>query len=370
MVLHYLLELALRVGIIYVGIGAGMLLQKWSKADQVGKWILFVGLNIFTPILLIMVFLSIDTFTGVNWWLIASMTVVGTMVPMILNSILIKLKEISNAKKKASMSDEEVSTIEEISMAQKGAEITSSGFMNALFFPFPIIIGILPSQYQAEGILAASLYLLAQTILRNSFGVYLGIHYGTNSDLSSKKSIFQILKRLLLFPPTIGMIIGLILRFTIGYVNMDTQQILLGLIDESLILFFTTGFVETKVHIASEIFRDFTMVLMLVIVGLSFRFPKKEEWKEPVLLRGIFSRFGGGLLSIVPIFFIPIPLVAKIPLIIQTMAPPAVANSAYAKFFKLDELLTSRFIAIMTIIALIFLPAEIALLVWFGTGIL
>jgi predicted permease len=345
MAVHYLLELAIRVGVIYVGIGAGILLQKWSKADKAGRWILFVGINFFTPLLLILVFLNIETFTDVNWWLIASMTVVGLIVPMVINRLLIKREEISIAKKKASMNDEEVSTIEEISMAQKGAELTSSGFMNALFFPFPIIIGILPDHLQAEGLLAASLYLLAQTILRNSLGVYMGIHYGANSNFVSKKSIFKILRGLILFPPTIGMIVGLILRFTIG-------------------------FVDTSTNVVADIFRDATMVLMLVIVGLSFRFPKKEEWKEKVLIRGVVSRFGGGLLSIVPIFFIPIPLVAKIPLIIQTMAPPAVANSAYAKYFKLDELLTSRFIAILTIIALIFLPAEIALLVWFGGGIL
>ena len=345
MAIHYLLELTIRVGIIYIGIGAGILLQKWSKSDQVGKWILFVGLNIFTPLLLILVFLNIETFTDVNWWLIASIASLGLIVPMIINRILIKKEEISIAKKKASLSDEEASGIEEISLAQKGAELTSSGFMNALFFPFPIIIGILPDHLQAEGLLAASLYLLAQTILRNSLGVYMGIHYGTNSNSGSKRSVLKILRGLILFPPTIGMIVGLILRFTIG-------------------------FVDTSANVTADIFRDATMVLMLIIVGLSFRFPKKEEWKEKVLFRGIISRFGGGLLSIIPIFFIPLPLVAKIPLIIQTMAPPAVANSAYAKYFELDELLTSRFIAILTIIALIFLPAEIALLVWFGGGIL
>ncbi|MHA1550927.1 MAG: AEC family transporter [Candidatus Heimdallarchaeaceae archaeon] len=345
MAIHYLLELTIRVGVIYIGIGAGILLQKWSKADQVGKWILFVGLNIFTPLLLILVFLNIETFSDVNWWLIASIASLGLIVPMIINRILIKKEEISIAKKKASLSDEESSSIEEISLAQKGAELTSSGFMNALFFPFPIIIGILPDHLQAEGLLAASLYLLAQTILRNSLGVYMGIHYGTNSNSDSKRSVLKILRGLILFPPTIGMIVGLILRFTIG-------------------------FVDTSTNITADIFRDATMVLMLIIVGLSFRFPKKEEWKEKVLIRGIISRFGGGLLSIVPIFFMPVPLVAKIPLIIQTMAPPAVANSAYAKYFKLDELLTSRFIAILTIIALIFLPGEIALLVWFGGGIL
>jgi len=345
MALHYLLELTIRIGIIYVGIAAGIFLKKWSRADQVGKWILFVGLNIFVPLLLILVFLNIETFTDVNWWLIASIASVGLIVPMIINLILIKREEISITKKKTSMLDEEISNIEEISMAQKGAELTSSGFMNALFFPFPIIIGILPDHLQAEGLLAASLFLLAQTILRNSLGVYLGIHYGTNSNPGSKKSVIKILRGLVLFPPTIGMIVGLILRFTIG-------------------------FVDTSTNVTADIFRDVTMVLMLIIVGLSFRFPKKEEWKEKVLVRGVISRFGGGLLSVITIFLIPIPLVAKIPLIIQTMAPPAVANSAYAKFFKLDELLTSRFIAILTIIALIFLPVEIVLLHCFGEGIL
>lgn len=350
MAIHYLVELTIRVGMIYAGIIAGILLQRWSKADQIGKWLLFVGLNILTPLLLILVFLEIETFSDVNWWIIAGICVIGLFVPILLNMVLLRGKDVNKA--------------------QKGAEFNSSGFMNALFFPFPIIIGILPDHLQAEGLLAASLYLLAQTILRNTYGVYLGIHYGSNSNPDSRQSIFKILKGLILFPPTIGMIVGLILRFTIGYVNIDTQFQILSSVKESLITQFSTGFIGIKSNLASDIFRDTTMVIMLIIVGLSFKFPKREEWKDPTLIRGIVSRFGGGLFSIIPIFFIPIPLVAKIPLIIQSMAPPAVANSAYAKYFKLDELITSRYIAILTIIALVFLPAEIALLVWYGTPIL
>ncbi|MHA1397351.1 MAG: AEC family transporter, partial [Candidatus Heimdallarchaeaceae archaeon] len=223
-----------------------------------------------------------------------------------------------------------------LTKAQMGAELNATGFMNALFYPFPIIIGILPPELQAEGLLAASLFLLIQTFYRNTFGVVLGIIYGSNSG----KSIFNIFKGLLLFPPTLGMVFGLILRFVIGYV--DTTEVL-----------------------ALDIFRDVTMVIMLAIVGLSFKFPKKEEWKEIAIFRGVFTRFGGGLLSSLIIFFLPISIIAQIPLIIQSLAPPAVANSAYAKYFKLDEVLTSRYIALLTLVALVFLPLEIAiLLLW------
>ena len=48
----------------------------------------------------------------------------------------------------------------------------------------------------------------------------------------------------------------------------------------------------------------------------------------------------------------------------------AVNNSAYAKFFELDEILTSRFITILTLIALMFLPIEIAILMWWQQAIL
>ena len=319
--MHYLVDLTIRVVVIYAGIAAGFFLQKWSHAEKAGKWLLFVGLNILTPILLIFVSLNIESFSNVNWWYIVLITTVSMLVSMIIDWIMIRKKEIPND--------------------QKGAELCATGFMNGLFYPFPILIGILPKELQAEGLLAASLFLVVQMIYRNSFGLYLGIRFGTNSH----KSILKIIKDLILFPPTIGMIIGLILRFSIG--QFDTSD-----------------------KLAMDIFRDGTMVIMLILVGLGFKLPKKEEWKQIALFRGIFSRFGGGLLTTLMIVFLPIPLITKIPTIIQSMSPPAVANSAYAKYFGLDEVLTSRYIALLTIIALLFLPAEIALLVWWQQSIL
>jgi predicted permease len=315
--MHYLSELTLRVAFIYGGIIGGFLLQKWSKAEKAGKWLLFVGLNILTPVLLILVFLDLDTenFDSSSLWYIVLIVSLGMLVSMVIDWVLLRKKELTNA--------------------QKGAEINATGFMNALFYPFPIIVGILPAEMRAQGLLAASLYLIVQSIYRNSFGVFLGIHYGS----AERKPLLKIVKELILFPPTLGMIAGLILRFTIG--RRPTSEFL-----------------------AANVFQDITMVIMLIIVGLGFKFPKKGEWKEIALFRGITARFGGGLVPVVIILFLPILISTKVPLIIQSMAPPAVANSAYSKYFNLDEVLTSRYIALLTLVALLFLPIEIVLLVW------
>ena len=82
------------------------------------------------------------------------------------------------------------------------------------------------------------------------------------------------------------------------------------------------------------------------------------------IIRTTIARFGGGLLTVLIIVFLPISLIAQIPLIIQSMSPPAVGNTAYAKYFELDEMLTSRLITILTLLALLFLPIEIVILIW------
>ena len=313
--MHYLAELAVSIVTIYGGIGAGFLLQRWSHSDKLGKWMLFVGLNILTPLMLIFVFLDIETFSGVKWGYVLLVCTIAMLISMIIDWIMIRKKEMAPAS--------------------KGAEISATAFMNGIFYPFPIIIGVLPAQHRAEGLLAASLFLLFQVIYRNSIGVYIGIHYGS----SSRKSIFKIFRQLILFPPTLGMILGIILRFSIGQYK-------------------SSGFVGITV------LNNVTMFIMLALVGLAFVFPKKEEWKEIPLVRSIIARFGGGLLSILIIAFLPLSLIVMIPLIIQSISPPAVNNTAYAKYFELDETLTSRLITILTLIALLFLPIEIVILIW------
>jgi len=347
MALHYLANLAIRIVIIYAGIAGGFLLQKWSKAEKLGKWLLFLGINILSPALLIVVFLDMDTgsLTSMNWWFIVLITTLSMSFSMILDWI-----QLRKHKK-----DLPCQTI--------GAEINTTGFMNALFFPFPIIIGIMTGNLLAEGLLAASLYLIVQTIYRNTIGVYIGLQFGS----SEKKSIWKIVKGLVLFPPTIGMAIGLILRFSIGQITIAHYFTDFTVVNVSTIIrpnSFALGLFSLGDYPAVEIFQDISMVIMLALVGLSFKLPKRKEWKEVALFRQVLARFGGGLLTVIILFFLPIPAGMIVAMTIQSLAPPAVANTAYAKYFNLDEIVTSRSIALLTLIALIALPAEIIFLVW------
>jgi len=347
MAIHYLAELAIRVTIIYAGIAGGFLLQRWSKAEKLGKWLLFVGINILSPVLLIVVFLDMDTasLTSMNWWFIVLVATLGIAFSMGIDWLIL-------GKRKKELPRQTV-----------GAEINTTGFMNALFFPFPIIIGIMSGNKLAEGLLAASLYLIVQTFHRNTFGVYLGLHFGS----TEQKSIWKIIKGLFLFPPTIGMVIGLILRFSLGQITIAHYFVDFTNVDVTLLASSDTlsfGFFSLGDHIVVQVFQDVSMVIMLSLVGLSFKLPKKNEWKEVALLRQSLARFGGGLLVVVLLFFLPLPAGMIVAMAIQSLAPPAVANTAYAKYFKLDEVVTSRSIALLTLIALIVLPAEIIFLVW------
>ncbi|MHA2357290.1 MAG: AEC family transporter [Candidatus Heimdallarchaeaceae archaeon] len=317
----YLAQLAISIVTIYGGIGAGFLLQKVPKQEQVGKWLLFAGLNVLPPLMLIFVFLDIESFNGVNWGYIFLANTIAMLISMIIDWIMIRKKEMTPEA--------------------KGAELSAMGFMNGIFYPFPIIIGVLPPEHQAEGLLAASLFLLIQTVYRNTFGVWIGIYYGklTKDDTPARNSLMKIFRDMILFPPTLGMILGIILRVSIGQY-------------------------ESSHLVGITVLNNVTMFIMLALVGLAFVIPKKEEWKEIPILRGIIARFGGGLLTVVFIILMPFSLITIIPLVIQSIAPPAVNNTAYAKYFQLDEILTSRFITILTLIALMFLPIEIFILIW------
>lgn len=310
--MHYLVELAIRVTTIYGGITAGFILQRWSNADKAGKWLTFVGLNIFTPILLIVVMLDIEEIQSIDWGYILLLAILPCVFSLLLDWMAIRVRT-------------------DLSNPEKGAEIIAITFMNSLFYPFPIIIGVIGT----EGLLAASIFIIAQAILRNSLGVVLSLYYGS----AGKKPIWKVVQKMVLFPPTLGVLFGLTLRLIIGNIQMSDIVVL-------------------------HIFRDVTMFIMLALVGLSFHFPKRTEWREIALGRGIASRFGGGAIGAAITYLFPLPLVAKIPLVIQSISPPAVNNIAYARYFHLDDRITSTYITLLTLVALAFLPIELGLLLW------
>lgn len=310
-IMHYIAELAIRIGTIYGGITVGFLLQFLKKSEKISKWLTFIGLNILTPILLVFVMLGIEN-ASIAWGYIVLIGFLTCAFSMIIDWLLIRKRQ-------------------ELTNSQKGAEISAVSFMNSLFYPFPIIIGLVGN----EGLLAASIFLIVNVVLRNSLGVIIGIYYGSTEG----KSIWKIMRGMLLFPPTLGMVMGVILRLCLGNVIPN--------------------------NIGIDIFRDVTMFIMLALVGLKFRFPKKQEWEEAAISRGIVTRFGGGLLATIPIFFFPLAIPAQVSLIVQSLSPPAVNNTAYANYFNLDGTITSRYITILTLIALILLPLEILVITYF-----
>jgi len=310
--MHYLVELAIRIATIYGGIAAGFVLQRWSNADKAGKWLTFTGLNIFTPILLVVVMLNINEIQARDWSYILLLSALPCIFSLLLDWMAIRTRA-------------------DISNHEKGAEIITLTFMNALFYPFPIIIGVVGT----EGLIAASIFIIAQAILRNSLGVALSIHFGSDEG----KSVWKVAQGILLFPPTLGILLGLTLRMIVG--NVHTSDI-----------------------VVLSIFRDITMFIMLALVGLSFRLPKRDEWREVALGRGIATRFGGGAIGAIITSLMPLPLIAKIPLIIQSISPPAVNNIAYTRYFHLDDKITSTYITLLSLAALLFLPIEIAILLW------
>ena len=243
--MHYLVELAIRIATIYGGITVGFILQRWPNADKAGKWLTFAGLNIFSPVLLVVVMLNISEIHAIDWSYILLLSILPCIFSLLLGWTVIRTRT-------------------DIPNQEKGAELVALTFMNALFYPFPLIIGVVGT----EGLLAASIFIITQAILRNSLGVALSIHFGSDGG----KPVWKIVQEVLLFPPTLGILLGLTLRATVG--NIQTSDI-----------------------VVLDIFRDITMFIMLILVGLSFRFPKRHEWREVALGRGIAARFGGGAIG-------------------------------------------------------------------------
>jgi len=154
--------------------------------------------------------------------------------------------------------------------AIRGVFTMSSGGWNVGLFGFPLIESI----WGAKALLYAILYDIGNTFL--AFGVLypIGNHF---SEVPSK-GIFNMLKKVLLLPPVLGMLIGLTLN--------GTNLTLLPVIEEVLL----------TLAKANKPF-----VLLLLGIYLSIDIDKK-------LLNGIFKvlfvRYGVGLMTIMAIYLL------------------------------------------------------------------
>lgn len=313
--------------IVYIMISVGII-WRFSKfyKPKYGKWITTITIWFFFPVNIISSFSSIESFAG-------EMIIIVTVIAVIVHiASFLSIHLISRDKP-----PEEV-----------GARVLCSTFPNSLLFPFPIILAILGS----SALIYASIFVFIAMILRNSLGVLLGIWYNPDSantlDNDQKAPFMDIKKimvNLLKFPPLLAVIAGFVLHALVGPKMIGDFFALPGL----------------------NIVKPISLYGALIIVGISFR---EVDQLHP---RNLFSKEVFHVSSVrfliaplVTLLFLVIlqvrePVVA-ITLLIQGMAPPAVMNIMYGKFFNLKEDEISLLITSLTILALVLLPLELLIL--------
>ncbi len=313
--------------IVYIMISIGII-WRFSKfyRPKYGKWITTITIWFFFPVNIISSFASIESFAG-------EMIIIVMVIAVIVHiASFLSIHLISRNKP-----PEEV-----------GARVLCSTFPNSLLFPFPIILAILgPS-----ALVYASIFVFIAMILRNSLGVLLGIRYNPDSAntldndqktpfMDIKKIMFNLLK----FPPLLAVIAGFVLHALVGPKMIGDFFALPGL----------------------NIVKPISLYGALILVGISFReieqlYPRNLFSKE--VFHVSFVRFL--IAPLVILLFLVILQVREsavaITLLIQGMAPPAVINIMYGKFFNLKEDEISLLITSLTILALVLLPLELLIL--------
>jgi len=288
-----------RVITLYIGVTAGLIFIK-SPLKKFKREFIWITINIFTPFLIFISFLSIELDSAVLYPIFGAIlvTIIGVTAP----KYLVKL----------GMGDEATP-----------AEISTATFPNALNFPFPIIYAFAPG-----GLGIASIFLGLSTIARNTVGFWIA---GTGLDRDS-------LKKVAMFPPIWGIILGIIVRFTSP--NFSTNFADIGWIN----VLFQIGIFAT-----------------IMTVGFGLKLPHLENF-YPIFRTGLVRFVIMGLIGFITVIVFQPSIIIAIPFIVQLMAPPAVYNGLYAEILGLDTELTSQIIVTLTLVALLLLPFQIILI--------
>lgn len=317
------IELLSRLLIVYLTIALGIAwrFSRFFKKEY-GERFTTITIWIFFPISIIASFAGIETFAG---QIILTVAFIAFAVHII---SYLAIYSVSRGRP-----PEEV-----------GAKVLCSTFPNTLLFPFPIILAILGS----SALFYASIFVFIAMALRNSFGVLLGIWYNPNNpdnNVGEEKVNFTEFKNLffdlLKFPPFLALIVGLVLHSLVGAQAIGNIP---GL----------------------EIIKSVSLYGALILVGISFQeldqlHPKNLLSKE-ILPVGFVRFLVAPIIAALLIILLQVPSVVAIVLMIQSMAPPAVSNIMYGKFFRLKEDEISLLITSLTLVALLLLPIELYVL--------
>ena len=304
--------------IFYVVIAIGYLFGRIfkNKSKEIGKYLSFILLFILAPPLVLFAFLIPNE--SLNTSSIIINIVIFQIILVFSTQLIAYLLILRN---KGEQEDQ-----------RKGSILSIVSFPNAFLFPLPIVLSLFGPGY----IVILIIFSLSAQVLRSTLLTYQCIYYGKKT-----KSYLDSLKEMLTFPPTIALIISVILN-------------LLGIR------------LAQEIYISiNEILSRITSIFGALIIGLllvNFDFSKFREFiidKDFIMVLMIRVGFSFILFLILAQFLKFPPETSQIILIILMLLfvdPPAVSSVAYAEYFELDYEFSGFCVFTITIMAIVYVP--------------
>jgi len=304
--------------IFYVVIAIGYLFGRIfkNKSKEIGKYLSFILLFILAPPLVLFAFLIPNE--SLNTSSIIINIVIFQIILVFSTQLIAYLLILRN---KGEQEDQ-----------RKGSILSIVSFPNAFLFPLPIVLSLFGPGY----IVILIIFSLSAQVLRSTLLTYQCIYYGKKT-----KSYLDSLKEMLTFPPTIALIISVILNL-LGI--RLTQEIYISI---------------------NEILSRITSIFGALIIGLllvNFDFSKFREFiidKDFIMVLMIRVGFSFILFLILAQFLKFPPETSQIILIILMLLfvdPPAVSSVAYAEYFELDYEFSGFCVFTITIMAIVYVP--------------
>lgn len=294
-----MVDLAIRLGLFYGFIALGFIVSRVERIkNQLNKWITFLLINFMMPLIII------DTLlTAAPSSLYELIGIIGFTLTIHLLGFMLMYIRLRNA---------------EIEQSEKGSQLLTVTFNNALFLPIPLTLIFIGE----VGVPIIAIYSITQMMLLATLGTFIASAYSTNGD-----DVRATIKKVMTFPPLLAAVIGLLLLVSGLTIPPEVEPILAG---NSLV----------------------TTYLALFAVGLSLGLGSKIKWSrfsiETIATRQLIVPFIVGILLLLSGF----SALTRNIILLQALMPAGVFTVIYASAMDLDSETAATNVTLGTILLL------------------
>lgn len=292
-------DLAIRLALFYGFISFGFLVSRVQRIKSVlNRWITSLLINIMMPLIII------DTLlTAAPSSLYELLGIIGfTLFIHLLGFSLMFLRLMNK----------------EIEKSEKGSQLLTVTFNNALFLPLPLSLIFIGE----VGVPIIAIYSITQMMLLATLGTFVASVYSKNGN-----DLHATIKKVVTFPPLIAAVIGLLLLVMGLSFPSELEPILSG---NSIV----------------------TTYLALFAVGLSLGLGSKIKWSkfsyETITVRQLIVPSIVGLLLLIA----GLSAVTRNIILLQALMPPGVFTVIYASAMDLDAETAATNVTLGTIVLL------------------